>query len=61
MLWWDARKLAEPTESLQLCFNGQGVSGFGPSSVFGASCLDYNIEAGACTRRAACGAECLPH
>lgn len=48
MLWWDARKLTEPTERLQLCVNGQGVSGFGPGSVFGASCLDYNIEAGAC-------------
>jgi hypothetical protein len=47
MLWWDTRKLSEPTERLQLCVNGQGVSGFGPGSVFGASCMDYNIEAGA--------------
>ena len=89
MLWWDARKLSEPTDSLQLVVggaaslvlllfvlplpcrraskslsgslshyinaylpitlqvNGGGVGGFGPGSVFGASALEYNIEAGA--------------
>lgn len=46
LLWWDARKLSEPTDSLQLCVNGQGAGGFGAGSVFGACALEYNIEAG---------------
>jgi dynein intermediate chain 2 len=41
MLWWDTRKLADPTDSLQLCTdvksNGQ---------VLGGSSLEYNSEAG---------------
>lgn len=41
MLWWDTRRLSEPTDSLQLCTdiksNGQ---------VLGGSSLEYNSEAG---------------
>jgi hypothetical protein len=46
LLWWDARKLSEPTDSLQLSVNGGGVGGFGTGSLFGASALEYNVEAG---------------
>ena len=41
MLWWDTRRLSEPTDSLQLCTdiksNGQ---------ILGGSSLEYNSEAG---------------
>lgn len=38
MLWWDTRKLTEPTDSLELTDGG--------GRVLGGSSLEYNIEAG---------------
>lgn len=55
MLWWDARKLSEPTDSLQLTVNGGGAGGFGAGALFGASALEYNVEAGAWVGRGAAG------
>lgn len=41
MLWWDTRRLSEPTDSLQLCTDVK-ASG----QVLGGSSLEYNSEAG---------------
>jgi dynein intermediate chain 2 len=41
MLWWDTRRLSEPTDSLQLCTDVK-ASG----QILGGSSLEYNSEAG---------------
>jgi len=41
MLWWDTRKLSEPTDTLQLCTDTKGNG-----QVLGGSSLEYNSEAG---------------
>jgi dynein intermediate chain 2, axonemal len=41
MLWWDTRRLSEPTDSLQLCTDVKAQG-----QVLGGSSLEYNSEAG---------------
>ena len=41
MLWWDTRRLSEPTDSLQLCTDVKAAG-----QILGGSSLEYNSEAG---------------
>lgn len=41
MLWWDTRRLSEPTDSLQLCTDVKAQG-----QILGGSSLEYNSEAG---------------
>ena len=42
ILWWDTRKLSEPTDSIELCTDVKGNG-----QILGGSSLEYNSEAGA--------------
>jgi dynein intermediate chain 2, axonemal len=41
MLWWDTRRLSEPTDNLLMCTDSKGAG-----QVLGGSSLEYNSEAG---------------
>jgi len=41
MLWWDTRRLSEPTDNLLMCTDSKGSG-----QVLGGSALEYNSEAG---------------
>ena len=41
MMWWDTRRLGEPTDTLQLATDSKGGG-----MVLGGSSLEYNQEAG---------------
>ena len=41
MLWWDTRRLSEPTDSLMLCTDVKAQG-----QILGGSSLEYNSEAG---------------
>jgi len=43
ILWWDTRKLAEPTDALLLSTDNKAAGG---GQILGGSSLEYNTEAG---------------